>query len=161
MFYCYLLNKNDPIQLQVYYPGETISGAVEFTLTKPKYYDCIRVEFLGKANVQWSRGKTRYIGNEKYVQDSILLWSPQQSGGSIGPGSFSFRFQFVIPSHVPSSFAYVNTSIFDNGSAYIAYIVEGRAVTGAFRFDHKASAEIFIMRLMSINGQQMAPVQQV
>lgn len=40
-------------------------------------------------------------------------------------------------------------------------MIEGRAVTGAFRFDHKASAEIFIMRLMSINGEQMAPVRQV
>ena len=154
-------NKYDPIQLQVYYPGETVSGAIEFTLTKPKYYDCIKVEFLGKAHVQWSRGKTHYVGNEKYIEDRILLWSPQQSGGSIGPGSFSFRFQFVIPSHVPSSFAYENTSIFDNGSAYISYKVEGRAVTGVFRFDDIASAEIFILQLMSINGEQMVPVRQV
>ena len=131
------------------------------TLTKPKHYDWIRVEFLGKARVEWSRGRNNYIGNEKYIQNSILLWSPQQSDGSIGPGYFSFRFQFVIPLHVPSSFAYESTSIFNNGSAYISYKLEARAVTGAFRFDHKASAHIVIMRLMSINGEQMTPVRQV
>ena len=149
--------------LQVYHPGETISGAVEFTLTEPKRYDCLKVDFLGSAHVEWSRGKTHYRGNEKYVQNSALLWSPQQSnGGSIGPGSYSFRFQFVIPPHVPSSFGYQSTSIFDNGKGNISYMVEGRAVTGAFRFDHKASAPVFITRLTSISGpNQVTPVRQV
>ena len=149
--------------LQVYRPGETISGAVEFTLTEPKRYDCIQVNFFGSAHVEWKSGKTRYVGNEKYVDDSLLLWSPQQSStGSIEPGSYSFRFQFVIPPHVPSSFNYKNPSIFSDGRAYISYDLEARAVTGAFRFDHKASAPIFIMRLTSISGGNWGtPMRQV
>ena len=151
------------VQVYTYHPGDTISGAVEFSLTEPKRYDCIKVNFLGNGHVEWSHGKTRIIGNEKYVENSLLLWSPQQSyGGSIGPGSFSFQFQFVIPSHIPSSFGHQNTSVFNNGCAYISYEVEGRAVTGAFRFDHKASAPIFITRLTSISGpNQVIPVQEV
>jgi hypothetical protein len=92
-----------------------------------------------------------------------VLWSPQQSStGSIGPGSFSFRFQFVIPPHVPSSFNYENPSIFRNGQAYISYDLEARAVTGVFRFDHQASLRIFIMRLTSISGGNRAtPIRQV
>ena len=132
-------------------------------MTEPKRYDCIKVNFFGSAHVEWKRGKTRYVGNEKYVNDSLLLWSPQQSStGSIGPGSYSFRFQFVIPPHVPSSFHYENPSIFSNGQAYVSYDLEARAVTGAFRFDHKASAPIFIMRLTSISGgNQATPIRQV
>ena len=141
----------------MYRPGETISGAVEFSLTEPKSYECIKINFFGSAHVEWKSGKTRYVGNEKYVDNSLLLWSPRQSStGSIGPGSFSFRFQFVIPPHVPSSFNYHNPSIFSNGQAYVSYNLEARAVTGAFRFDHKASAPIFIMRLTSISGGNRA-----
>ena len=66
----------------------------------------------------------------------------------IGPGSFSFPFQFVIPSHVPSSFHFYERST----SASISYKIEGRAVTGAFRFDHKASTPICILRLTGISG---------
>ena len=63
---------------------------------------------------------------------------------------------------MPSSFDYENPSIFSNGKAYITYMLEARAVTGVFRFDHKASAPIFIMRLTSISGGNRAtPVRQV
>jgi hypothetical protein len=124
---------NNNIILQVYRPSEIISGALKFTLTKPKRYDCIKVNFFGSAHVEWKIGKTDFIDNEKYVDDSLLLWSPRQSStGSIGPGSFSFRFQFVIPPHVPSSFNFENPSIFSDGKAYVSYKLKARAVTGAF-----------------------------
>ena len=143
--------------MQVYRPGGIISGAVEFTLTEPKCYDCIKVDFLGSGHVEWYEGRTHFIGNEKYVKSSLLLWSPEQSnGGSIGPGSYSFRFQFVIPSHIPSSFD------LQYSTAYISYKVEGRAITGAFRSDHVATAPIIIIRLTSISGQnEVKPVREV
>jgi hypothetical protein len=63
---------------------------------------------------------------------------------------------------VPSSFNYANPSIFSNSRAFVSYRLEARAVTGAFRFDHKASVPIFIMRLTSISGGNLAtPVRQV
>ena len=151
--------------IQVYHPGETISGAVKFSLTEPKSYECIKINFFGSAHVEWKSGKTRYVGNEKYVDNSLLLWSPRQSStGSIGPGSFSFRFQFVIPPHVPSSFNYHNPSTFFSYGrrAYVSYGLEAYAITEAFRFDHKTSAPIFIMRLMSISdGNRATPVRLV
>ena len=97
------------------------------------------------------------MGDEKYVDDSVLLWSPRQSStGSIGPGSFSFRFQFVIPPHVPSSFHFENPSIFSDARGFVSYDIEARAVTGLFQFDHKASAPIFVTRLTSISGGNRA-----
>ena len=149
-----------------YRPGETISGAVEFSLTEPKSYECIKINFIGRAHVEWRPdGKTLYTDNEKYVDNSLLLWSPRQSStGSIGPGSFSFRFQFVIPPHVPSSFNYHNPSTFFSYGrrAYVSYGLEAYAITEAFRFDHKTSAPIFIMRLMSISdGNRATPVRLV
>ena len=148
--------------MQVYRPGETISGAVEFTLTEPKRYDCIKIDFLGGAHVKWSEGKTHFVGNDKYAQSSLLLWSPQQSnGGSIGPGSFSLPFQFVIPSHVPSSFGNPGIAIFGE-IAYIFYKLEARAVTGAMRLNHKASAPITVSRPTSISGtNEVKPVREV
>ena len=63
---------------------------------------------------------------------------------------------------MPSSFDYKNPSIFSNGKAYVSYMLEARAVTGVFRFDHKASAPIVIMRLTSISGgNRAAPIRLV
>ena len=84
---------------------------------------------------------------------------PEQSHcGSIGPGFFSFQFQFVILSHVPSSFEFQGRR---NASANISYKIEARAVsTGVIV--HKALAKILIAQLTSITGaNQAAPVRQV
>ena len=94
-----------------------VSRTVEFTLTEPKHYNCMKIDFFGSARVHWSEMIRRFTSQEKYIQESLQLWSPQQSDcGSIGPGFFSFQFQFVIPSHVPSSFA------FRDGTSTISYI---------------------------------------
>ena len=145
----------------MYHPGEMINGAIEFTLTESKRYNGIKVVFLGSAHVKWSSGKTFYVGNEKYVQSSITLWSPRESSnGLIGPGSFSFPFQFIIPPHVPSSFGTPGISICDTG--YISYKIEGRVYAGAMRFDPRASVPIPITRLTGISGaNQVAPVREV
>ena len=131
------------------------------TLTEPKCYNCIKVDFLGSGHVQWRVYKETHVGNEKYVESSLLLWSPEQSSfGSIGPGSYSFQFQFVIPSHVPSSFDWQSPNFFVTARAYISYMIEARAITGAMRFDHRASVPIIIEPLISI-GNRGTPVQHV
>ena len=151
------------IRIQVYRPGETISGAVKISLTEPKSYECIKINFFGHAHVEWLAhgGKTHYIDDETYVDKSLRLWPPQNSTRSIGPGSFSLHFQFVIPPRVPSSFN--NHNRFNNGrQAYVSYSLEACTVTGAFRFDHRTSVPIFIMRLTSISdGNQAMPVRLV
>ena len=146
--------------MQIYHPSETISGAVEFTLTKPKHYDCIEVNFLGSARARWSAGNINFVGQETYVENSIPLWNSQQScSGTIGPGSFSFPFQFVIPPHVPSSFNFRDGAYLHG---YISYRIKAYAVTGAFQFHHKVSTEIFISRLTSCSETSlMAPVREV
>ena len=147
--------------IQVYHPGETISGAVEFTLTEPKHYNCIKVAFLGSGHVEWYIWKEAHIGNEKYVENSLLLWSPQQNSfGSIGPGSYSFQFQFVIPSHVPSSFDFQSPNTLDAAKAYISYEIEASVITGAMQFNHKVSVPIVITPLVNI-GIRSTPVQHV
>ena len=77
----------------------------------------------------------------------------------IGPGSFSFPFRFIIPPHVPSSFNFRDGTY---ACGNISYKIAARAVTGAFRFDHKVSTEILILRLTSCSAtNHMAPVQEV
>jgi hypothetical protein len=73
-----ITNFNNNIILQVYRPSEIISGALEFTLTELKRYDCIKVNFFGSAHFEWKSGETRYIGNEKYVDDSPAVEPPAE-----------------------------------------------------------------------------------
>ena len=158
--------------MQVYYPGDTITGTVTFTLTEPKCYESIEVNFTGNGHVEWTKVRkwlkpcsywlpfgwtqTHFIGNEMYIQESLVLWTSQQSNGSsIGPGSFSFPFQFVIPFYVPTSFIYENIPS-SNSSAHISYEIEARAVTGKFYVDYQDSVKINITRLTSINDANLA-----
>ena len=134
-----------------------ISGAVTFTLTAPRRFECIKVDFLGKAHARWTmvsvyrdeyhqvtRAPVCFVGDQAYVQQSLLLWTPQQSkDGTIGPGSFSFQFRFVVPFHVPSSFLYENMPA-SSSSASISYEVEGRAVTGRSYVDYEDSIKVYI-----------------
>ena len=130
------------------------------TLTEPKRYESIEVNFMGNGHVEWTKVRkwlkpcsywlsigwlqTRFIGNETYIQESLLLWTSQQSNGSsIGPGSFTFQFQFVIPFPVPTSFVYENIPS-SNSSAYVSYEIEARVVTGKFYVDYQDSVKINI-----------------
>ena len=122
------------------------------TLTEPKHFKCIYVDFLGSAHVEWYRriaqSYTKYVNTEKYVNEYRHLWSPSQSSsGSIGPGSFSFRFQFVIPSHVPSSFYDEYTG------AYISYEIKARAANRWVPLisDYKDSVTVYILQRTSIS----------
>ena len=101
----------------------------------------------------------RYSGDQVYFQESLLLWTTQQNNSiTIGPGSFSFWFEFVVPFHVLSSFFYKN--ILDCiSSAYISYEVEGHAVTGQSYIDHQDSVKINITSLANISdGNWTTPV---
>ena len=92
-----------------------------------------------------TRAPLGYSGDQTYIQQSLLLWTPQQrsSDGTIGPGSLSFQFQFVVPFHVPSSFLFEN--IPDKiSSAYVSYEVEGHAVTGRSYVDYQDSVKVYI-----------------
>ena len=138
-----------------------VSGTVELTLAESKCYNCIKVNFLGSARVHWSGMIRSFTSQEIYIQESLQLWNPKQSHcGSIGPGFFSFQFQFVIPSNVPSSFAFRLNGTSTLG--YVLYKVEARAVTGAFQHDLKATTEVLVSKTISISGtNQAVPVRQV
>ena len=95
-----------------------------------------------------------YTSNETYVQQKTVLWNSEQTPhGKIGPGSYSFQFQFIIPPQCPSSF---------RGSVgYIRYHLLGRIGTGLFRFDHRIEAPIQVSQLIDINQPQFqVPVRQ-
>ena len=62
---------------------------------------------------------------------------------------------------MPSSFGTPSIAIFGE-TGYIFYKIEARVFTGAMRFDHKASAPIFITRLTSIRGgNHTVPIREV
>ena len=108
--------------------------------------------FLGSAHVEWSRVRSYYSNDENYVNESLQLWSPSRSSsGSIGPGSFSFRFQFVIPSHVPSSFYDEYTG------AYISYEIKAHATNCWLPLisDYEDSATVYVLQQASISESNL------
>ena len=64
------------------------------------------------------------------------------ASGKIGPGSFSFQFQFVVPFYVLSSFLFEN--IPDKiSSTYVSYKIKGRVVTGRSYVDYQDSVKVY------------------
>lgn len=136
------------------------------TLDEAKSFKYIEVTLHGQGHVHWTETRTTgtgenrrtetisYTSNETYVQQKSVLWNSEQTPhGKIGPGSYSFQFQFIIPPQCPSSF---------RGSVgYIHYHLLGRIGTGLFRFDHRIEAPIQVSQLIDINQPQFqVPVRQ-
>ena len=113
-----------------------MSGTLFLTLDEAKQYKSIEVELYGGAHVHWtetytvSTGQTTttytvpYNANETYVEQTCVVWNKEESpNGSIGPGTYSYRFEFTLPPDVLPSF---------KGKYYgnIEYEVRGRIRTG-------------------------------
>lgn len=113
-----------------------MSGTVFLTLDEAKDYKSIEVELHGGAHVHWtetytvSTGQTTttytvpYDAKETYVEQTRVVWNSDESpSGTIGPGTYSYRFNFTLPTNVLPSF---------KGKYYgkIEYKVHGRIRTG-------------------------------
>ena len=132
--------------LQVYRPGDTIEGLLEFTLTRSEAIKCIGVNFISKAHVWRGVGLKR---DEKYAEESKTLWTnpKSQSNGKISPRSFNFEFEFRIPSDVPSSFKCRKRFFY----GCISCKVVGYVTTSAKRPGRKSVLLVPVQRPVSCN----------
>ena len=66
------------------------------------------------------------------------------ASGKIGPGSFSFQFQFVVPFYALSSFLFENIpDKISSTMSYVSYKIEGRVVTGRSYVDYQDSVKVY------------------
>ena len=126
------------------------------TKTFRMHHNIIIVNFLGKAcgrqeDRDWCVSRwvweydTRYSGDQAYIFKNLSCYGRPigvVASGKIGPGSFSFQFQFVVPFYVLSSFLFEN--IPDKiSSTYVSYKIKGRVVTGRSYVDYQDSVKVY------------------
>ena len=104
----------------VYRPGETVVGALNYTINKPKKYLSIDVSFVGKGRCKWSESdsdeettigscldsdneKITYSNEEEYISKNINLFSLGDGEGVVLSGTFEYPFDFLLPDDLPTS----------------------------------------------------------
>ena len=108
-----LLNNHSPYS--VYHPGSKLSGVVHVvTDNSKKEYDNIRLEFFGKAHVDWTEDSpyftgrrvgirtVRFTGNRQYVRNAFIWKADNANLLSAGSRDFAFSFQLtgdLLPSY--------------------------------------------------------------
>ena len=77
--------------LQVYYPGQVITGSLQITLTEPKWYQYICMHLQGKGRVHWTvycttgtkhHPHTETLAdsdNETYLDLSVVVWGNKEA----------------------------------------------------------------------------------
>ena len=140
-----------------------MSGTVFVTLDEAKDYKSIEVELHGGAHVHWTETRTvstgqstvtytvPYDARETYVEQNSVVWSSEESpNGTIGPGTYSYGFEFMLPSNALASF---------KGQYYgkIEYVVRGRIKTGhLLQRDPRTEVVIQVNRTRDVNLPEFA-----
>ena len=127
--------------MQFYLSGQEITGQVEFSLTEAKKYKSVEIKLTGRAVVEIYEltydsqgainGRREHRATETYVDKTIDLWERNQSPDrKIGPGNFSFPFQFTLPANCQSSYP---EPVFEwLGRSWIEYSLCGKIITNEF-----------------------------
>ncbi|CAB0045293.1 unnamed protein product [Trichogramma brassicae] len=140
-------------------PGETVSGRVIVTLTKPKNIKEIRLEARGEAEVHWTKSRNvkdssgrshhhtdHYRGTEHYFNVSNrLLGTPAGSNhATISAGEHIFPFTFQLPNNIPCSIEHVY--------GHVRYTVKA-VLDRPWRFDHKVVQAFTVIAPFDLNAQ--------
>ncbi|CAI8004666.1 Arrestin domain-containing protein 4 [Geodia barretti] len=137
---------------KVYHPGSTVTGSLLLDVDEAKSYKQILVQLSGRSYVHWreSSGQSsrNCISLEPYFDSVAPLWDSRQSpDGKLPPGQYNWPFSFVIPPSVPSSF--------EGKFGNIRYMLVGRIVTGALKYNHDVMALIPVQQLVQITDPRL------
>ena len=136
-----------------------MSGTLFLTLDEAKDYKSIEIEFHGGAHVHWteSYGGSRatytahYDAEETYVEQTNVVWKREESmSGTIGPGTYCYKFGFMLPPNALPSF---------KGKSYgeIKYVVRGQIKTGhTLQCDLRTEIKIPVNMIQDVNLPEFA-----
>jgi len=138
----------------VFLSGESVSGKVVVKLNEPKKMARLKVELVGKGEVHWkeTRRVTRgsgdnrrtetvtdhYNASERYTNQEAIVFP----GPSLGEGVHLFKFNFNLPSNLPSSF--------ESGPGHVRYYVKATIVRN-WKWDHDVKEHITINSVLDLN----------
>lgn len=139
-----------------------MSGTLFLTLNEAKDYKSIEVELHGGAHVHWTETRTvstgqttvtytvPYDAKETYVEQTNVVWNSEESpSGAIGPGTYSYRFEFTLPPNVLPSF--------EGQYGKIEYVLCGHIKTGhLLQRDQKTEEQIRVNIIRDVNLPEFA-----
>ncbi|XP_042344583.1 arrestin domain-containing protein 3-like [Plectropomus leopardus] len=132
--------------------GDTISGAVTFTLTKQTKVKGLMVKAKGDANVHWTEGsgedETSYSAHKRYFKLKEYLVPKNANGTALPEGVHHFKFRFKIPQgDMPSSFR--------GAHGKIVYMLEAK-MSRSWRWPTEIQTEFkFVSKSLSHPGHLM------
>lgn len=113
-------------------PGETVRGTIVWNVGNPKFITGMFLKFKGVSKTSWRVAEqqgpaTKYHKQEASVRyfdtKALVDLSPisqrVEGGRLVGPGSYVFPFEYVLPEHLPSTFKGEKGSIRYSVLAYI------------------------------------------
>ncbi|XP_011303218.1 arrestin domain-containing protein 2-like isoform X2 [Fopius arisanus] len=100
-----------------YAPGEVVSGDVIIVISKKNQFCLgIKLQFKGKAEVQWTGSDTSgnhclYLATESYFLAEDYIYQDRNEDSGLTPGQHMFPFTFLLPNNIPDSFYHKNGSV--------------------------------------------------
>ncbi|XP_047137909.1 arrestin domain-containing protein 3 isoform X1 [Hydra vulgaris] len=128
-----------------FHPGQKVYGSVVMALSEPMEMKGIRINVQGKGWCQWSQtvgqSTSVYGGSENLF--AVQAWIHGNSTKFTNDaGRFSYRFYFVLPSALPSSF--------EGPHGFIRYHIFAEIVI-PWAFNHKTGRKFTVFELIDTN----------
>ena len=152
-------------QVDHYFPGSEVSGAVVVTTDKPKEYSSIVVKLFGRADVHWTEergsGEDRttesFTNQDTYIKQRLVLWSRETAPlGELPIGEHTFPFQYQLPEDIPRSFE--SSPTFEGSRGKIRYEIRAKIVQDhLLKINHRASTFLAVREQLDLRGLCMEP----
>ena len=136
--------------LKVFFSGEVVNGRVMIDLSQEKKFRKIKLELVGRGEVEWSeqkivtrdgstRTETKYYSNsEQYFKQEVVL----HHGPSLPPGLHILPFSLLLPPNLPSSY--------EGQHGNVRYFVKADIVRD-WKWNHKVKQHIMINGILDLN----------
>ncbi|TSK72084.1 Arrestin domain-containing protein 1 [Bagarius yarrelli] len=123
----------------VYSPGETISGTLRIIIANSLQYKAIKVNCVGSCGISSKMNDTSWMVEEQYVSSMLSV----ADKGSLPAGEHCFPFQFLIPTHAPTSF--------EGPFGKVLYKIRAVIDTPRFSKDYKCQRPFYLLNALNLN----------
>ena len=136
--------------LKVFFSGKVINGRVMIDLSQEKKFRKIKLELVGRGEVEWSeqktvtrnrstRTETKYYSNsEQYFKQEVVL----HQGPNLPPGLHNLPFSLQLPPNLPCSY--------EGEYGNVRYYVKADIVRD-WKWNHKVKQHIMVNGILDLN----------
>ena len=124
--------------LKIFFSGEELRGRVIVDLSSEKKFRQIKLEVVGRGEVDWKEGDWDYRASEKYFSQEFII----QQGPGLPPGQHILPFSLLLPSNLPSSY--------EGKHGNVRYYVKADIVRD-WKWNHKVKHHIMVNGILDLN----------